>query len=134
MKCSDIRFELPLFADGVLSEDAHRGIEVHLAQCPLCRQEHSDYQELRTSLRLTVRPQIPDSLVDSIRASVREALTLPGRKPVFQLLESQLPLGRCLARSLGCCWFGNIDLRFLIVNGDDDDECSAEHGVERSGC
>jgi len=89
MKCRDLQFELPLFADNILSDDERRGVEEHLVQCPLCRQELSDYQELRTGLREMTRPQMPNSLLESIRFSVSEALSLPGQAPAFQLVEAK---------------------------------------------
>lgn len=87
MKCRDLQFELPLFADNVLSDDERTGLEEHLARCPLCRQDLSDIQELRTRLREMARPQMPLSLMESVRSSVREALSLPGNTPAFRLIE-----------------------------------------------
>ena len=89
MKCRDIQFELPLFADNVLSDDERFGIEEHLVRCPLCRQQLSDYQELRTGLREMSRPRIPLSVLESVRSSVREALALPGATPAFHLIETK---------------------------------------------
>lgn len=89
MKCRDIQFELTLFADNFLSEDERRAVEVHLARCPLCRQELSDYQELRTGLRAMSRPQMPNAVLESVRASVREALAVAGTTPAFHLIETR---------------------------------------------
>jgi hypothetical protein len=89
MKCLDIQYELPLFADNVLPDGERVRVEEHLAQCPLCRQDLSDYQELRTGLRELTRPQIPVSLLESVRDSVREALSVPGPTPAFQLIETK---------------------------------------------
>jgi hypothetical protein len=87
MKCQDLQFELPLFADGVLPDDERLPVEEHLVVCPLCRQKLSDFQQLRTGLREMSRPQIPQSVFEAVRSSVSEVLTLPGTTPAFQLLE-----------------------------------------------
>ncbi|MEP7213695.1 MAG: anti-sigma factor [Acidobacteriota bacterium] len=89
MKCRDIQFELPLFADNILSDGERRGVEEHLARCPLCRQQLSDYQELRTGLRDMSRPRMPLSVLESVRASVREALAVTGTTPAFHLIETR---------------------------------------------
>jgi anti-sigma factor RsiW len=89
MKCRDIQFELPLFADSFVSDGERLDVEGHLAQCPLCRQRLSDYQELRTGLREMSRPQIPLSILESVRASVRGVLTLPETAPSFGLIETK---------------------------------------------
>ena len=87
MKCSDFKFDLPLFADNILSDEDHRNIEEHLVRCPLCRQELAGYHELRESLRSAPRPPIPQSLLETVRTSVREALSLPGSTPAFLLID-----------------------------------------------
>jgi hypothetical protein len=89
MTCRDLKFQLPLFADNVLSEDEKSAIEDHLASCPLCRQELSDHQELRTGLRMMSRPQIPIFILESVRSKVREALAVGGPVPSFQLIGTK---------------------------------------------
>ncbi|HMJ09711.1 MAG TPA: zf-HC2 domain-containing protein, partial [Pyrinomonadaceae bacterium] len=89
MKCSDLQLNLPLFADDILSPAERADIDGHLPACPLCRQKLSEFQSIRTGLRELSRPAIPGSLLNSIRASVGDALAMQMSFPAFQLVESK---------------------------------------------
>jgi len=87
MKCPELQFDLALFSDDVLSEDEQNPVREHLATCPLCRQKLDDIRLLRNDLRGLVRPEIPVTLLSSLRASVREALAASRPAPVFVQLN-----------------------------------------------
>lgn len=69
MRCEEIKYDLPLYADDVLEEVVRGSIEAHLPTCPLCRQELDEYRRLRLGLRELGNPEIPLDLNDEIIAS-----------------------------------------------------------------
>lgn len=70
MKCEDLQFSLPLFADDDLSANEKFKLEAHLAQCPVCREKHAEYVALRNSLRGLAQAPIPADLTYSVRSAV----------------------------------------------------------------
>lgn len=85
MKCEDLQFNLPVYADDILNDEERAAVEAHLSQCPLCRQKLSDFQELRNSLRVFARPEISSRLLNSLRSTVAAELQTdsPKSKSVF---------------------------------------------------
>ncbi len=80
MKCENIQFNLPIYADDILTADERRMIDKHLAQCPLCRQKLSDFQTLRQDLRVLPRPELPVELLVSMRRRVAGEIKSAERK------------------------------------------------------
>jgi hypothetical protein len=74
MKCEDLQFNLPVYADGILNDEERAAVEAHLSQCPLCRQKLADFQELRNSLRTFARPEMSSQLLNSLRGAVAAEL------------------------------------------------------------
>lgn len=74
MKCEDLQFNLPVYADGILNDEERAAVEAHLSQCPLCRQKLADFQELRNSLRAFARPEMSSQLLNSLRSTVAAEL------------------------------------------------------------
>ena len=70
MKCSDLKFDLSPYLDGLSSEEESAAVEAHLERCPNCRQTVDDLRRVRTGLRGLESPLIPDSLVVNLRESV----------------------------------------------------------------
>lgn len=70
MKCSKLRFELALFADGGLSSAENSVVENHLQVCPLCRQALSEHRSVGAQMRRIRRVELPNSLRMKIRESV----------------------------------------------------------------
>lgn len=70
MKCEDIQFSLPLFADDDLSAAEKFRLEAHLAKCPVCREKHAQYVALKNNLRALNQPAIPADLTHSLRSAV----------------------------------------------------------------
>lgn len=74
MKCSDLQLDLSLYSDGLLSERENASIKSHLEVCPLCRQQNSEYRNLRADLQALRRPAIPENLQMNLRLAVRNEL------------------------------------------------------------
>lgn len=77
MKCEDLQFILPLFADDNLSVSERAGLKEHLAKCPVCRSKHAEFVSLRNNLRGFDVPQIPANLMYSVRSAVAAELNQP---------------------------------------------------------
>ncbi|QQS41491.1 MAG: zf-HC2 domain-containing protein [Acidobacteriota bacterium] len=120
MRCEEIRYDLPLYADDVLEEDVRRSIEAHLPSCPLCRQELDEYRGLRLELRKLGNPDIPLELNETIVASLsakRRDTGLFGqiypRKGIGERISHWLmPLG---AGAVGTAAFALLFLSFMFV-------------------
>lgn len=80
MKCEDLQFSLPLFADDDLPASEKFKLEEHLAQCPVCREKQAEYVALRNSLRGLAQPSIPANLTHSLRSAVALQLNQSGSK------------------------------------------------------
>lgn len=83
MKCENLQFNLSLYSDNILTDEEREILDAHLIQCPLCRQKLSDIQEIRNSLRNMARPEIPLSVLTSIRNAVATEISVP--VPIFQI-------------------------------------------------
>jgi len=70
MNCENLKFDLSIYSDDILSEQERAGVELHLATCPLCRQKREDYLALSRSLRALKRPAISPELLNKVRAAV----------------------------------------------------------------
>jgi hypothetical protein len=70
MNCSDLKFELSPYLDGLSGAEQSVAVETHLEHCPLCRQTADDFRSLRTGLHGLEHPVIPERVVDSIREAV----------------------------------------------------------------
>jgi hypothetical protein len=113
MKCSDLQPDLPLYADGVLSDGSSLSIKGHLEACPLCRQRYSEYREIKLSLgRMATRRTSPSlrgevkrSVVAELQASRRA--WLPVAPDVREFLQMRvMPYGvGALASVLICGLF-----------------------------
>lgn len=86
-KCEELQFDLPLYFDGSLNAEERSAIDIHLPECPLCRQKLSEFQELSAGLKSIPRFEVPEALVESIRASVATRLSSTSTSPVFHLIE-----------------------------------------------
>jgi hypothetical protein len=89
MKCQDIKFDLPLYFDDVLSEDDRIRIDLHLAACPICRIKLSDLQNIRGDLVKMARPVLSEGFLTSIRNAVQGSLAPHGVSPSFVLIEDR---------------------------------------------
>lgn len=86
-KCEELQFDLPLFFDGSLNAEERSAIDLHLPECPLCRQKLSEFEELSMGLKAIPRFAVPEALVDAIRTSVATRLSSTSTSPAFHLIE-----------------------------------------------
>jgi hypothetical protein len=86
-KCEELQFDLPLYFDGSLNAEERSAIDLHLPECPLCRQKLSEFEELSVGLKAVPRFAAPEGLVDAIRTSVATRLSNTSTSPVFHLIE-----------------------------------------------
>lgn len=100
MKCSDIQFDLTFYSDGSLGEKESSAVETHLGTCPLCREAHTEYLEMATSLRKIRRPEASLALKNKINEAIRSdvlAARLPAsamRPDIFEWLQMRvMPYG-----------------------------------------
>ena len=89
MRCSDVKSDLPLYSDDVLSAAERADLDAHLDTCPLCRQALSEYQEVKNSVRLLARPVMPQEFLASLRTAVASGLQPSVRTPVFYVIEDR---------------------------------------------
>ena len=82
MKCSDLQFNLTLYADGSLNEVETASVTIHLDICPLCRQMAADYREISSDLRHLRRPEMSAALRSSLKGAVSEQVRLEKRSIV----------------------------------------------------
>lgn len=71
MKCSELQFDLSLYSENGLNEGLDLAVRSHIEICPLCRQRMADHREIASGLRRLTRPEIPVSLQNRIKMSVR---------------------------------------------------------------
>lgn len=60
MKCEIIRDLLPLFLDGLTSEESRREVEEHLAGCPACREAA---EGMKARIEAPLPPLCPDTIL-----------------------------------------------------------------------
>lgn len=89
MRCSDVRSDLPLYSDDILSVTERAALDAHLDTCPLCRQAVSDYQEVKNDLRSLARPVMSAGFLASMRLAVSSELAPAIRTPVFHVIEDR---------------------------------------------
>ncbi len=85
MNCEELQFELPLYADGVLTESVRESVELHLPSCPLCRQALADYRLLKTDIGQLAYAEMPFGLESSIKRAFSERLDT---RPVITIAGS----------------------------------------------
>ena len=74
MKCENLQFNLPLYAENILADEERQTLETHLTQCPVCRAGLADFKALRRDLRNLPAPEIPPDLLSSVKNSVTAEL------------------------------------------------------------
>lgn len=89
MRCSDVKSDLPVYSDDVLSAAERVDLDAHLDTCPLCRQALSEYQEVKNSVRSLARPVMPQEFLTSLRTAVASGLQPSVRTPVFYVIEDR---------------------------------------------
>ncbi len=116
MKCSDLKYNLSLYADGLLDESEATRVSQHLEVCPLCRQSNDEIRAVRDGLRRLGRSEMPAVFSDSIKSALRTELSsgrrswLPASPDIREWLTlSVLPYG------VGVCASVTIGLTLLTM-------------------
>ncbi|MEZ5308185.1 MAG: zf-HC2 domain-containing protein [Pyrinomonadaceae bacterium] len=80
MRCEEIQFELPLYAEGSLDADQIAIVEDHLPSCPLCRSALGDYSRLRSDIGKLPAWDLKPEEIGNLKAVLRSeiAATAPG--------------------------------------------------------
>lgn len=96
MTCKELKFDLALYSDGALSPDRQSAVELHLEACPLCRDTIAEHQSIRTELRMMARPEMPESVLTSVRTvaaskAQRGGIMLPASRPRTNLQMWVMP-------------------------------------------
>lgn len=87
MNCENLKFDLSIYSDDILSEKERADVEMHLATCPLCRQKREDYMALSRSLRALKRPAISPELLNKVRAAVADEAQADQTGPIVLLSD-----------------------------------------------
>lgn len=89
MKCSEVKSNLPIYSDDILTAEERAELDSHLAACPLCRQALSEFQEIRNGLRSLSRPALSADFLTSLRTAVQSELHPSFAGPAFQLVDDR---------------------------------------------
>lgn len=89
MKCSEVKSNLPLYSDDILTSDERGELDSHLDTCPLCRQSLSEFLIVKNSLRSLARPTLSQKAVADLRVLVAEQLRPSFVGPTFRLIDDQ---------------------------------------------
>lgn len=121
-KCEELQFDLPLYFDGSLNAEERSAIDLHLPECPLCRQKLSEFEELSLGLKAIPRFAAPEGLVDLIRTAVATRVSNTSTSPVFHLIErrrrwSEIWMMPLTAGSMATVLFAFV-LLTLVVNSE----------------
>ena len=89
MRCSEVKSNLPVYSDDILTAVERAELDGHLDSCPLCRQALSEYQIVKNGLRSLSRPAPSADFLASLRANVAAQLRPSGPTPVFHVIEDR---------------------------------------------
>lgn len=82
MRCENLQFDLPLYAENALRENEQAALDEHLVQCPLCRVKLAEFQSLRNDFLSLAQPEMPNDLLSSVKNVVAAKLKRAERKSV----------------------------------------------------
>lgn len=116
MKCEDLKFNLSIYSDDILTNEERETLETHLAACPLCRQNLAEMQEIRNSLRVMTRPAIPAHVLNKVKTAVAAEIETGNPSPQFYVFNESL--GESLRRKLmpfGVGAFATLALAVMLL-------------------
>lgn len=87
MKCEDLQFNIPLYAENELTAEESSVLEEHLAKCPVCRVKLSEFHSISNDLRRISAPPMPADLLYAVRSSLASELKAPQPQPWFNFSE-----------------------------------------------
>jgi hypothetical protein len=117
MFCENLQFNLSLYSDDVLTDDERLMLDEHLAECPLCRIKLAEYQHLRQNLRVMVRPQMPQNLLNNIRTAVASVQQTNQTAPIFVFKDNVQSWWRTHLMSYSIGTFASLLLGFALLWG-----------------
>lgn len=89
MRCSEVKFNLPLYSDDILSALERTCLDEHLAICPLCRESLADFQTIRNSLRSLARPALSPDVLANLRLAISNEIKPAFAGPAFHLVDDR---------------------------------------------
>ena len=89
MKCSEVKSNLPLYSDDILTSAERAELDSHLDTCPLCRQSASEFQSIKNGLRALARPRLSDNALANLRSMIAAELGPSFASPSFRLVEER---------------------------------------------
>ncbi len=134
MKCSELQFDLPVYSDGALDATRSDAVRDHLTACPLCRQKKADFQDIRVGLSGMQRVEMPASLMNSIKRSVRTELvsTNPTHTLITPDIREWLQM-RVMPYGVGVFASLLIGITFMTMMFSNEHEPLQLRGGDRSG-
>jgi len=95
MKCTDLQSKLALYSDSFDANNDMSAVKRHLIECPLCRQKHADFREIRSSLQRISRPELPANFKSALKRAVRNELrsTNNSRRSISREVREWLAFG-----------------------------------------
>jgi mycothiol system anti-sigma-R factor len=76
-ECQGALHELYGYLDGELTDERRAAIHQHLDDCQPCAEPYDFEAELREVIRRKCQEQVPDSLMDKVRAALAREQTSP---------------------------------------------------------
>ena len=116
MLCENLQFNLSLYSDDFLTDDERLTLKEHLAQCPLCRIKHTEFQNLRQDLRVMARPEIPLNLLSNIRTAVADAQQIDETTPIFIFKDNVKSWWRTHLLSYSIATVASLVLGFALLS------------------
>lgn len=89
MRCSEVKSNLPLYSDDILSASERSCLDEHLATCPLCRQSLTEFQAVKNRLRTLARPTLSADLLANLRVTISNEIKPAFAGPAFHLVDDR---------------------------------------------
>ena len=89
MKCSEVKTNLPLYSDDILTFAERAELDSHLDTCPLCRQSVSEFQTIKNALRSLSRPRFSEDALATLRSMISADLKPSFAGPTFRLVDER---------------------------------------------
>jgi Putative zinc-finger len=80
MNCETLQFNLSLYLDNEMSSDEKSSIDVHLKQCPICREKLSHYREMQFSFQSFSKPKLSPKFAGSLKIAITKELETSKQK------------------------------------------------------
>ena len=115
MKCENLQFNLPFYAEGVLTDDESRAVDSHLERCPLCRARLTEFQSLQNDLRTLPRVEASADFLNAVRKRVAVELKPEKRQPFLSSGSREWLQFRLMPYTVGTIASLALTLAFLMT-------------------